>query len=276
MLRPFVPASPFYDVLAAQIRHYRPDVLLNQDVDEIPDSFLAELKSHVGLMVGQIASQMWKQKQFRSYDLMISSLPNYVNYFRRQGLRSALSRLAFDKSILDHLQQRPPRTDVSFVGSLSSYHAGRVQLVESLCEHIDMALWGFGTESLPKDSKIHGHHHGTAWGCDMYNILKDSKITLNHHHIGVAENYANNMRLFEATGVGTMLITDHKENLHEMFEPGKEVVVYRSPEECLELRPHYLDHDSEREVIARSGQQRTLRDHNYDGRVRELVELISA
>ena len=41
-------------------------------------------------------------------------------------------------------------------------------------------------------------------------------------------------RLFEATGVGTLLVTDWKKNLHEMFEPGKEVIVYHSPEECAE------------------------------------------
>ena len=46
----------------------------------------------------------------------------------------------------------------------------------------------------------------------------------------MAKSYANNMRLYEATGVGALLVTDWKENLGEMFEPGKEVVAYRSPE----------------------------------------------
>ena len=57
-------------------------------------------------------------------------------------------------------------------------------------------------------------------------------MTLNHH-IDVAEAYAGNLRLFEATGVGTLLVTDWKKNLHEMFEAGKEVVTYRTPEECV-------------------------------------------
>ena len=33
--------------------------------------------------------------------------------------------------------------------------------------------------------------------------------------------------------VGALLLTDRKDNLHEMFEPGREVVTYDSPEECL-------------------------------------------
>ena len=80
--------------------------------------------------------------------------------------------------------------------------------------------------------------------------------------------------LFEATGVGTLLITDWKANLHEMFEPGKEVVSYRSAEECAEVIQYYLEHDEEREAISRAGQQRTLRDHTYYRRMQELVHVV--
>jgi spore maturation protein CgeB len=83
------------------------------------------------------------------------------------------------------------------------------------------------------------------------------------------------MRLFEATGVGTMLLTDQKDNLHEMFDLGKEVAVYRSPEEGLEKIRYYLSHDAEREAIARAGQKRTLRDHTYAVRMQELIGLLT-
>ena len=106
----------------------------------------------------------------------------------------------------------------------------------------------------------------------MFQILHRSKITLNHH--GDVAPYANNMRLYEATGVGALLITDWKENLHKMFEPGKEVVAYRNPEECVELIQYYLEHDEERKSIARAGQQRTLREHTYYKRTQELLEIV--
>ena len=106
----------------------------------------------------------------------------------------------------------------------------------------------------------------------MYQILRNSKITLNHH--GDIAPYANNARLYEATGVGTLLITDWKRNLHEMFEPDKEMVAYRSPEECIELVQYYLEHDDEREAIAHAGQERTLREHTYYRRMQELVDIL--
>jgi len=83
------------------------------------------------------------------------------------------------------------------------------------------------------------------------------------------------MRLFEATGVGTLLITDWKMNLHDMFELGKEVVAYRSPEECIKLVQYYLEHDREREAIARAGQERTLREHTFYHRMQEVVEIVN-
>ena len=59
-----------------------------------------------------------------------------------------------------------------------------------------------------------------------------------------------------------------------MFELGKEVIAYRTPEECAELIWHYLEHESEREEIARAGQQRTLQEHTNYQRMQELVDIV--
>jgi len=106
----------------------------------------------------------------------------------------------------------------------------------------------------------------------MYQTLREALVTLNHH-IDVAEAYAGNVRLFEATGVGTLLITDWKKNLNEMFEPGKEVVAYRTPDECLEMIQYYLEHEDQRQAIASAGQRRTLRDHTYRQRMEQLESI---
>lgn len=260
-------------ILAAQIKHYKPDVLLNQAMDGISSRFLKDMKPYVRLLVGQIASPLPKDDNFSCYDLVISSLPNFVDHFRRLGIQAEVHRFAFEPRILSRLKDEETKTSISFVGSLSWHHEARVRLFEYLCAHLDVEVWGQGVDSLPESSLIRWRHRGKAWGIEMYQILRNSRITLNHH-IGLAESYANNMRLFEATGVGTLLITDWKINLHEMFEPSKEVVPYRTPEECAELIEYYLEHDDEREAIAGRGQQRTLREHTYYNRMQELVEII--
>jgi len=265
----------FYDVLAAQIKYYDPDVLLNQDMVTIDAQLLRKMKPYTRLLVGQIASPLPQKEDYACYDLVISSLPNYVEYFRRIGVPSSLHKLAFEPRVLSMLDSRRPEIPVSFVGNLSQYHRERVHLLEHLCTQLSIGVWGPGLGYLPSDSPIHKHYMGQAWGIEMYRILSKSRIVVNQHS-NIAESYANNMRLFEATGVGTLLVTDWKVNLHEMFEPGKEVVVYGSPEECAELTKYYLEHDKEREAIARAGQQRTLLEHTYYQRMHELEEIVDS
>lgn len=266
------PHSWLYDILRAQIKYYKPDILLNQ-LHGVSGRFLLETKPYMRLLVAQIASPLPQEEDFSVYDLVISSLPNFVEYFRQNGLRSEFIKLGFEPCILKALKNDIDKIiPVSFVGSFYSAHANRIRLLNYLCTHADIKIWGQGIDSLPQDSAIRHAYIGSAWGIQMYHVICNSKITLNHH-IDVAEHYANNMRLYEATGVGTLLITDWKVNLHEMFEPGKEVIAYRTPEECRELIRYYLEHDEEREAIARAGQQRTLREHTYYQRMQELVKV---
>ena len=274
VLRPWDRQQPwFYDILAAQIKYYKPDILLNHDIASISTSFLWEIKPYVQMLVGQhAATRLSEAKDFSCYDLVISSFPPTVEWFRKKGIPAELYRLGFEPRVLNYLNSNEKSTLISFVGSFASVHSSRVQLLERLYAHIDINVWAPSVKLLNANSPIRKSYMGQAWGLEMYRILCGSQVTLNHH--GDVAPYANNMRLYEATGVGAMLITDWKENLHEMFEPGKQVVAYRTPEECVELIQYYLEHDDEREAIARAGQQRTLREHTYYHRMEELVEIV--
>ena len=106
----------------------------------------------------------------------------------------------------------------------------------------------------------------------MYGVLARSRITLNHH--GDVGPYANNLRLYEATGMGALLLTDAKDNLGEMFHLGEEVLAYHDAHECAEMIQRYLDDEPERARIAAAGRERTLRDHTWSVRMRELLEIL--
>jgi spore maturation protein CgeB len=153
-------------------------------------------------------------------------------------------------------------------------HRNRIRFLERITErHDNVAFWGDGASQLPADSPIRHNYRGIAWGPEMFLILRRSHITLNKH-IAIAENNANNMRLFEATGMGACLITDWKENLHDLFEPGKEVIAYHSVEECLDLIRYFCEHSAERGRIAEAGHARCLRDHTYQQRMVELTAVL--
>ena len=164
---------------------------------------------------------------------------------------------------------------MSFVGGISRHHNKAIPLLERLARETGIQFFGYGAESLEPGSAIVARHRGEVWGLEMYRTLARSRVTLNRH-INVAENYANNMRLYEATGVGAMLLTDRKDNLGELFQVGREVVDYQSPDEAIELIRYYGEHAEEAAAIARAGQQRTLREHTYARRMEELLPILRA
>ena len=125
----------------------------------------------------------------------------------------------------------------------------------------------------PVNPKLKTHLNSAVFGLEMFQTLRNSKLTLNSH-IDVSPRSASNVRLFEATGVGTCLITDWKENISELFEPDKEVVTYKSPAECVEKAKWLLQNHAQRKAIAKAGQSRTLRDHTFARRAERLDEII--
>jgi hypothetical protein len=112
-----------------------------------------------------------------------------------------------------------------------------------------------------------------VFGLDMYQLLRDSHVTLNIH-ADSSQRFASNMRLYETTGVGSCMVTDWKDNLPELFNPDKEMVTYRTADECLEKVSWLLQHPRERAEIAKAGQARTLRDHTYARRAIQLDRII--
>lgn len=261
------------DIAVAQIQALRPDVLYCQDLSVLPPKALSALKGHVRLTVGQIASPLPPKAFLEGYDLILTSFPHFVDKLHNMGLRSEYFRIGFDTRIADRIGQTPREISSSFVGGISRHHTGAIPLLEQMALQTEMQFFGYGAKSLAPNSPILARHHGEVWGLDMYRALAQSRVTLNRH-IGVAENFANNMRLYEATGMGSMLVTDHKDNLNSLFKVGKELVTYRSVAEAVELVKHYAAHPEEASAIAREGQARTLSEHTYAHRMQELVSLL--
>jgi hypothetical protein len=127
----------------------------------------------------------------------------------------------------------------------------------------------------PVSQKLRPYTHRPVFGLTMYETLRRSRVTLNVHG-DVATDAASNRRLFEATGVGTCLLTDHKTNIADLYEPDREVVTFAGADECIDKARWLLEHPRERDEIARAGQRRTLADHTYARRAGELDAVIRA
>jgi spore maturation protein CgeB len=268
-----------------QIEEFDPDVVYVQDMGWMSAAQLRRLKAGGRrLVVGQIASPLPAEDVVRSYDLILTSFPHFVDRLRGLGVDAEYFKLAFDERVIERLNAQGVATDagaerphsISFVGGLSpQVHRAGTALLERLAESLEIDVWGYGADSLSNGSPLRRRYQGGAWGLDMYRVLARSRIVVNRH-IDVAEGYANNMRLYEATGVGALVVTESAPNVPDLFEPEREVVTYTGLPDLREKLEHLLARDDERRAIATAGQDRTLRDHTYRRRMQELVPILQA
>lgn len=263
-----------WEVLEARVEAERPDVLYLQTIYDLPVDMLARMKRYCRLLVGQRAAPIPADYDHSALDLMVSSLPNMVRRFREMALDAVFQPLGFDARVLECVPPQEKCRDVVFVGGLGDAHAERTEFLEAVARRVPIHVWGYGHESLSPQSPLLDNFHGQAWGLDVYRHFRSARVVLNVHSPW-AEGYANNLRLFEATGIGTCLLTDSMANLGEYFEPGREVYAYSNADECASLIRYALEHESEREAVAAAGQQRTLRQHTYDA-VARLLESVLA
>ena len=244
-----------------QIAEFEADVIYLQDLWFFRARDLDSLRKARCLVVGQIASRLPPEATLRRFDLLLTSFPHWVERFRAQGLDSEYLKIAFDTNVVQRLHEQGIAADpsasrayaVAFVGGLGrkTWSAG-TQVLERAVQEVGVDVWGYGTDALPRTSPIWSTYHGEAWGLAMYEVLARSKIVLNRHG-EIAEGYANNMRLYEATGVGALLVTESGSNLAELFEPGSEVVTYEDGDDLIEQVRHYQAHEDERVAVAAAG-----------------------
>jgi spore maturation protein CgeB len=261
-------------VLLAQVGEFDPDVLYLQNLHVLSDDTMATLRRTGALVVGQIASEAPSDDRLRMYDLLLTSFPHFVERFRSAGVDAEYFRIGFDPRVLAALGEAPTTHDVVFVGALNGvrHRHGNAALARA-ARRLPVRFWGYGLRGWPPWSPIRRRYEGEAWGIDMFRVLASSRVVLNRH-IGAAHEYANNMRLYEGTGVGSLLATDAKVNLADLFEPGREVVAYRDADDLVRQVRSYLADEDARHEIAAAGQARTLRDHTYEVRMRELIEIL--
>ncbi|MGD9580796.1 MAG: glycosyltransferase [Vampirovibrionia bacterium] len=270
----------FYKLLELQIKDYKPDVVYCRHVSYFDTSFLQQINKYTSLLVGQSGSYIPDNYDLSVFDFIITPLLPYIERFKELGTSGEIVHFAFDKDIISKIQLQKEKTNISFVGCLGkdkdgvSHFDQSTDMFEQVANNIDIHFWGpaFLYDNFDKNSSIMKNYKGEAWGMDMYNILANSNITLNRH-AGLAGDYALNIRLFEATGAGTFLLTDEKSNLKDFFTPDEELVTYSNPKDLIDKSKYYLKHDDERLEIAQAGQKRTLECYNYDIRIKEIIDL---
>lgn len=118
-----------------------------------------------------------------------------------------------------------------------------------------------------------------SFGSKVYKLLNDSKITLNvHGHVsanyGKAKFAVGNIRLFEATGAGCCLLTDHLPHLEEFFIADEEIITFRNKGEAVEKAQYLMDNPMIAESIAKKGHKKAWRHHSSEIRAKQFYQIL--
>ena len=125
-----------------------------------------------------------------------------------------------------------------------------------------------------KDLKIEGvYNHGSidhyATAPFVYNKAKiNINISLRSIHTGIP------LRCFEILGSGGFLLSNYQADFADCYVDGEDYVSYGSKEDMLNKIEYYLSHEKERQEIAANGLRRTIENHTYEHRIKEMLAFV--
>lgn len=123
-----------------------------------------------------------------------------------------------------------------------------------------------------KELQIEGvYNHGPidhyATAPFVYDKAKiNINISLRSIHTGIP------LRCFEILGSGGFLLSNYQGDFAVCYVDGEDFVSFGSKEDMLGKIEYYLSHEKERKEIAENGLRRTMENHTYKHRLREMLE----
>lgn len=267
------------DVLRLQIDSFAPDVLYFSDTIAFQTPFLESLTARPRLIAGWRAANIPPNTDWRAFDLILSHLSGCRKKALEHGAREAeFFYPGFPSFVYETVKSQSADLDLVFCGQWSPEHAARNRMLfrtamraRNLGWKLEYHLHVTGSGKL--STALESVSRPAKWGLDMYRTLRRGRISFNAE-IDLAGGEAGNMRLFETTGVGAFLMTQHHANIGRYFEPDREIVTFSSEEEFLEKARYYIEHDAEREAIAERGMRRCQTEHSLENRVAELDTIL--
>lgn len=282
-----------FEVLKKQIQHFDPDVIF-VNYGKVP---VEELRAFVKKGVFLIAWDGFVKpvvNVYGKYDLVLTCLDSIANAYHKIGTKSEILNFGFDKRVLDFVSLEKTE-HLNFVGNLAFVHAERQTFLKKLvASGLDISLYignfdqGINPFSrtilreilqnkrikfLSDVYQFQRKNKGVKYGIEMYKTIAQSVSTLNFHGDEVEKSC--NMRLFEAPGLGTCLITDDKPGLDAFFKIDEEVMVFKNDADLLDKVKYLQENPEIAHKIGLAGQKRIFKEHLWSHRVNDLLEIIN-
>lgn len=224
----------------------------------------------------------WFSDLFPYFPNLISTLSEYDIVFTpdqddidnyQNKMKTKLFKLSYGAPIINESPDFKNRKyNVVFIGAFSK---DREEMIHLLRE-FNPLVWGNKKWAASKVSQ----YYQNKWlsPTNVLEILQNTKIAINVHQVELNEGTTLNVRAFESTGSGALLLTDFRRDLPSLFKISgdkQEVVCYKNFDELKEYVRYYLTHEEDRLEIAKRGFERAKKDHTYDKRVSTILSKIN-
>jgi len=214
----------------------------------------------------------------------LSALPKYAaigypNVIKTQW--AAADSLYFPRG-------RPLAYDVTFVGQV---YGDRPAVIRQLrTAGLDVRTWGTGWNVRPwhkvaSKLPLVGRAGGQRWRRrvaassrssqdEMLAIFEQSRVNIDLFASSHGDEPQIKGRTFEVPACGGFLLDGRAAGIEEYFDIGTELVTYGDLDDLIDKSRYYLRHETERESIRAAGTKRTLAEHTYRDRFREIFRTI--
>jgi len=142
----------------------------------------------------------------------------------------------------------------------------RRSIMIDLSKHHDVSIY---TNSNVHDLIKVNYRGSVDYWSEMPKVFKESKINLNMTIPNIKSGVP--LRVYDVLGAGGFLISNFQAEMPMFFENEKHFVWYYNQRDLLEKVDYYLKHDTERQQIARAGQEFVRKNCTYEARIQELL-----
>ncbi|MCR5735843.1 MAG: glycosyltransferase [Lachnospiraceae bacterium] len=142
----------------------------------------------------------------------------------------------------------------------------RIETLNALAEKYAVTLFT-RSDTTPLKGVI--LRDGVSTHTEMPKIFHLSRINLNMTVRPIISGLP--LRIFDIMGCGGFVMSNHQDEIADLFEIGKEIETYKSLDELIDKCGYYLSHEAERGKIARKGYEKVCEKHTWDQRLKEMI-----
>lgn len=252
---------------------FKPDIVFMQIQTPgiIHASTISHIREHCGKIInftGDVRSPLpdWYIEIGKLIDLTLFVSMTDVKIARERGINAEWIQIGFDETIFN--DQVSPINGGEIIFNANNYSQFplskyRVDIVKALMMHFhgNFKLYGNGWHVRSGDTNSSQDEQAA--------ILRGAKIAVscsNFDH----ERYISD-RTLRIMGAGTFCLHHYFQGCEELYTDKEHLVYFRSIPEMIELAKYYLEHEEERERIARNGYELTQKLYTWDSFVKNVI-----